>query len=339
MQHYNREKAHNVQFHRQSVRSNGEPVWPILAWPSQAVTAICPPLHTNHWIKRFHNAPLGLAIYTSLGWHHRRPSVKMLRVLIWDVPLSSPVITTCNTALKMRFSSHTASRPVTAYRLACEKYQSLTCTTIAWCDRKGSGKTHCCCRSTALHPSSIRGHWTQVCFAITCNPVPRSATVLGPTEVCVHLVIWRLVCVHVRAYVFSQLHYMLHSRPTPLCGMIGWSRVFWWMGHCSSVYLCSSALLRNILHNFIKNETGLELVFFASVEHFFAAYITLIRKDYIGRLGSAEDRGIVSLSSGYIRVDDRGAPTSAHPSISCWTVSFLSKWKHLLWCPCVSSPV
>lgn len=42
---------------------------------------------------------------------------------------------------------------------------------------------------------ALRGYWTQVCFAITCNPVPRNATALGPTEVCVHWVIWRLcVC-------------------------------------------------------------------------------------------------------------------------------------------------
>lgn len=110
----------------------------------------------------------------------------------------------------MGFSSHMTSRSVTVYRFACVKHQSLTCATITWCDRKGSGKTHyCCCRPAALHPSSIRGYSTQVCFAITCNPVPRNATALGPTEACVHWVIWRRVCmcVFMCVYVFpAALH-------------------------------------------------------------------------------------------------------------------------------------
>lgn len=124
-------------------------------------------------------------------------------------------------------------------------------------DRRGGGKTpRCYCGSAALHPSSIRGHWTQVCFAKTCNPVPWNATALGPTEECVHWVIWRFVwvcvsvcecvCVFMCVCVFPAA---LHGPQYTLVWDGRLESFLQWIGHCSSVHFCSSALLRNILHN------------------------------------------------------------------------------------------
>lgn len=41
-------------------------------------------LHLTDRIKGFHNAQLGLAFYTALGWHHWTPNTKLLSVLICE---------------------------------------------------------------------------------------------------------------------------------------------------------------------------------------------------------------------------------------------------------------
>lgn len=152
--------------------------------------------------------------------------------------------------LKWNFSSHMTNRFVTDYWSACVTHQSLTCATMAWCDRTGSGKTHCCCcRLAAPHPP---WHQTQVSFATTCNPVPRNTTALGPTEECVHWVIWRRVCVCVFPAALDAPQYTLLWVDKS-------GQSFLRMGHCSSVNLCSSAWLRNIYHD--KKQNLLECFF------------------------------------------------------------------------------
>lgn len=100
-------------------------------------------LHLHDCIKGFHNAQLGLAFYTALGWHLWTPNPKMLSVLIWEEPFKT------QQGLKVQMSSSQVTKwhvsewhfPVIGHDclpngLCKVSIINLCCYRMVWKDRK-----------------------------------------------------------------------------------------------------------------------------------------------------------------------------------------------------------